>query len=315
MLKIIRQNLGVYFMILASLDFAIIGACAKILSTELSSIEIMFFRNLIGVIFILYLLKKSKVHKEGGHFWILFFRGLAGTLSLYLFFYNVSNITLGGAFAFQKISPIFVSILAFFLFKENIGFKGFFGIILAFCGVLLIIQPWANALSHSGFDLKNSLLGLLSGLLAALAYVSVRGLRKFYDSEQIAFSFVFFGAVLPLFSMIIAQYFPSTTNLDFLFAPFVFPSLHAWFFIALMGIIGAVFQLHITKAYKMAKQAGIVAGISYLDVIFSLIIGILLGDNLPSAMVFLGIMGIILGGLLLTITQNNSSAKKNEGHR
>ena len=303
MLRIIKRNLGIYFTILASLDFAIIGACVKILSEELSSIEIMFFRNLIGSIFILYLLKKSTTHKDGGHFWLLVFRGLAGTLSLYLFFYNVSNITLGGAFAFQKISPIFVAILAFFIYKENIGLKGFFGIILAFSGVLFIVQPWADTLSHSGFDLKNSFLGILSGLLAALAYTSVRGLRKFYSSEQIAFSFCFFGAILPAFSMIVAEFITPLKEWDFLIADFVFPSLNAWFFIALMGILGAIYQLHITKAYRMAKKAGVVAGVSYLDVVFSLIIGILLGDNLPSAMVFLGIMGIILGGLILSLTK------------
>ncbi|HEH3846391.1 TPA: EamA family transporter, partial [Campylobacter jejuni] len=48
MLKVIKHNLGIYFMILACLDFALMGACAKILSKEMSSIEIMFFRNIIG---------------------------------------------------------------------------------------------------------------------------------------------------------------------------------------------------------------------------------------------------------------------------
>lgn len=66
MLKVIKHNLGIYFMILACLDFALMGACAKILSKEMSSIEIMFFRNIIGIFFIVYLLKRSKAHKEGG---------------------------------------------------------------------------------------------------------------------------------------------------------------------------------------------------------------------------------------------------------
>ncbi len=34
------------------------------------------------------------------------------------------------------------------------------------------------------------------------------------------------------------------------------------------------------------KKAGVVAGVSYLDVIFSLILGLFLGDAFPSAMVF-----------------------------
>lgn len=290
-------------MILACLDFALMGACAKILSKEMSSIEIMFFRNIIGIFFIIYLLKRSKVHKEGGHFWLLVFRGVVGTLSLYMFFYNVSNITLGGAFAFQKIAPIFITLIAFIIFKENIGIKGWIGILIAFGGVLLIAQPWVNSSNHSGFDLKNSIIGITSGFLAALALTSVRELRKFYTTEQIAFSFILLGTLMPLISMISAEFFEpqhlDSLHLDFILAPFIMPSLTAWLIIAIMGTLGTIYQIHITKAYGIAKQAGIVAGVSYLDVVFSMIVGIILGDNLPSAMVFLGIIGIIFGGLIL----------------
>ncbi|EHG8502217.1 DMT family transporter [Campylobacter coli] len=303
MLKVIKHNLGIYFMILACLDFTLMGACAKILSKEMSSIEIMFFRNIIGVLFIVYLLKRSKVHKEGGHFWLLVFRGVTGTLSLYMFFYNVSNITLGGAFAFQKTAPIFITLIAFIIFKENIGAKGWLGILIAFSGVLLIAQPWADSSTHSGFDLKNSIIGVMSGFLAALALTSVRELRKFYTTEQIAFSFILLGALMPLISMIGAEFFEpkhlDSLHLDFILAPFVMPSLTAWLIIAVMGALGTIYQIHVTKAYGIAKQAGVVAGVSYLDVVFSMVVGIILGDDLPSAMVFLGIIGIIFGGIIL----------------
>lgn len=298
MLRVIKHNLGVYFMIIACLDFALVGACAKLLSEELSSVEIMFFRNIIGVFFMLYIIKKSKIHKEGGHLGLLIFRGIAGTLSLYLFFYNVSNISLGGAFAFQKTSPIFITLIAFFVFKENIGLKGILGILIAFGGVLLIAQPWASADFHSGFDFKNCFLGVLSGFLAALALTSVRQLRKYYATELIAFSFILTGALMPALSMLVAQFY-APPSLDYLLAPFKMPSLKAWFFIALMGIFGTIYQIHITKSYGVAKKAGIVAGVSYLDVVFSLILGVILGDKLPSAMVFAGILGIVLGGLIL----------------
>lgn len=305
MLRVIKHNLSVYFMILACLDFAFMGACAKILSDEMSSIEIMFFRNILGVCFMLYLMGKVKIHKEGGHFWLLVFRGITGTLSLYLFFYNVSNITLGGAFAFQKTAPIFITIIAFLFFKESVGKSGILGILIAFFGVLLIVQPWAPNHAHTGFDLKNSILGVLSGFFAALALTSVRQLRKYYTTETIAFSFIFLGALLPLCSMLVAEFFKIPKEFDFLIASFVWPSLKAWAFILTMGILGTLYQIHITKSYGIAKQAGVIAGISYLDVVFSLIVGLFLGDDLPSAMVFLGIIGIIFGGLILIKKQRH----------
>ncbi|KAA6227281.1 MULTISPECIES: DMT family transporter [unclassified Campylobacter] len=300
MLRIIKHNLSIYFMILACLDFAFMGACVKILSTDIPSVELMFFRNIIGLVFMLYLIKKSKVHKEGKHFLLLVFRGIFGTLSLYLFFYNVSNITLGGAFAFQKTAPIFISLIAFLFFKENIGIKGWLGIFIAFIGVLFIVQPFANDEIHTGFDFKNSSLGILSGFFAALALTSVRELRKFYTTEKIALSFIFIGTIMPLISMILGEFY-HYEKFDFIIAAFVMPNIWEWFIIALMGCFGTLYQIHATKSYGIAKQAGIVAGISYLDVLFSLIVGIILGDNLPSFMVFIGILGIIVGGLILVI--------------
>ena len=294
MLKIIKRNLGIYFMILACLDFSLIGACAKILSKELSSIEIMFFRNLIGSMVLLFMILKIKHKKEGGHFGLLFFRGLAGTLALYAFFYNISNISLGGAFAFQKTAPIFISLIAFFVFKERLNLKSIIGIFIAFFGVLLICEPW----NENGFDIKNTMLGIFSGFLAALALTSVRELKKFYNTEVIAFSFVFLATIFPLFSMIIGENY-NNKNLDFLISTFYMPSFKSWIFIFIMGIFGTLYQIHITKSYGVAKKAGIVAGVSYLDVVFSLILGIMLGDAFPNVIVFCGIISIIFGGIIL----------------
>lgn len=301
MLRVIKHHLSLYFMILACLEFALVGACAKILCDETPAIEVVFFRNFIGCICMLYLLWRLRFHKIGGHFWLLIFRGFAGAVSLYLFFYNVSHISLGGAFAFQKTSPIFIAFIAFILFDEKIGFRGSFGIALAFLGVLLVSHPWVHDDAHTGFDVKNTIIGVMSGFFSALALTSARRLRKFYATEQIVFSFLVVGTLMPLLSMLAGHYAPSVylENLDFLIAPFVIPSAKSWIIIIVMGVLGVLYQLHITKAYGVAKKAGIIAGVGYLDVVFSMFLGLILGDSFPSAMVLAGIGGIIAGGLIL----------------
>lgn len=298
MLAVIRHNLGVYFMVLACLEFALVGACAKILSQEgLPSIEIMFFRNAIGLVCMLYLLRRVRIHKSGGHIWLLLFRGLVGTISLYLFFYNVSHISLGGAFAFQKTSPLFITLLAFFLFKESVGLRGWAGILIAFMGVLCISSPFSEELAQ--IDGKNALLGVLSGFCAALALLSVRQLKSFYPVEYIALSFIAMGAILPCFSMIVGEFY-APREVDFLLAAFVMPSAQGWAVIAIMGLLGTIYQIHITKSYGVAKKAGIVAGVSYLDVVFSVLLGVVF-EGLPSALMLLGIGAIVLGGVLVVL--------------
>lgn len=270
MLRIIKHNLGVYFMVLACLDFALIGACAKLLSADLPAIEVVFFRNCIAAFYLLYLYKKSSLKpREGRHFMLLVFRGVMGVLSLYLLFYNIEHITLGGAYAFQKTAPIFTTLIAFFVFKEFIGLRGWLGIAVGFCGVLC-------------------------GFFSAASVTSARELRHYYTTEKIVLAFMIVGTAVPMLSMLVGEFY-APQGLDFLLCAFKMPSLKAVFFIIIMGILGAVYQIHLTKSYGIAKKAGV----SYLDVVFSLVLGLFLGDAFPSVMVFVGIVGIICGGLIL----------------
>ena len=304
MLRVIKHNLSVYFMVLASLDFALVGACAKILSSEgLPSIEVVFFRNLIAAMYLYYLFKKSTLKsKEGGHFGLLVFRGVSGVLSLYLLFYNIEHITLGGAYSFQKTAPIFTTLIAFFVFRESIGFRGWLAVLVGFCGVLLVAQPFASEEFHTGFDTKNCLLGVLCGFFSAMSVVSARKLRHFYTTEKIALSFMAVGTLVPLASMMIGKFY-APKELDFIICEFSLPNLKSMMFIIVMGILGALYQIHLTKSYGIAKKAGIVAGVSYLDVVFSLILGVFLGDSFPSVMVFMGILGIISSGIILVLSK------------
>lgn len=299
MLRMVKHNLGAYFMVLACLDFALVGACVKLINGTLPAIEVVFFRNAIALFYMCYLFKKSTLKaREGGHFFLLVFRGVAGVLSLYLLFYNIEHITLGGAYAFQKTSPIFTTLISFFIFRENIGLKGWGGIAIGFCGVLLISQPWASAEFHTGFDIKNSLLGVLCGFLSAVSVTSARQLRCYYTTEKIVLAFMIVGTLVPLLSMVIGEFY-APKGLDFLLCEFKMPDFRSGAILLIMGILGALYQIHLTKSYGIAKKAGVVAGVSYLDVVFSLILGLFLGDAFPSAMVFAGIVGIICGGLIL----------------
>jgi uncharacterized membrane protein len=127
-------------MIIASFLFALMGVAAKELSDKLSTIEIVFFRNVFGVFFILFSIYKSPLKQLGGKFWLLIFRGVAGFLALLFFFYNIANIPLGEAMTFSKTSTIFTALLAYFFLKEQIGIKGWIGVIVGFIGILFIAE-------------------------------------------------------------------------------------------------------------------------------------------------------------------------------
>lgn len=284
-------RLGINYMLFASLTFAFMGGFAKLLSDSMSSVEVVFFRNFTGVIIILFSIYHSPLNQIGGKAWLLIFRGLAGFIALLMYFYNIAEISLAEAQTFSKTSPIFTAIFAYIFIKEKLEFRAWLGIFVGFIGITFI----------TGFDPSNisktDWLGILSGVGAGLAYTSIRGLRKYYDSRAIVLSFMGIGTIGPVILMIIGEFYTSTA-LDFIVAPFVMPVGVAWLYILGLGISATLSQIYMTKAYSLAK-GGIIGTISYSNIIFSIPVGMYLGDLFPSEELLIGIGLIVLSGLLV----------------
>lgn len=292
--KFILKNLGAVYMIVASFFFALTGAFAKGLSGSMSSVEVSFFRNLVGLILILWAIYKFGTKNKGGQPVILFMRGFVGTISMLAFFYNIAHIGLAEAFTFSKMSAMFLGLLGAIFLKERLNFLAWFGIILGFVGIVMIMQP------NLGYQISHTM-GLLNGFLAAIAYMSVHELRRSYDTKTIVLSFMLSGTFIPVICMVVAEFFKMPSFFDFMFAKFVFPTPSMWIFIILMGISGLIFQTYMTKAYAVSKHAGVVAAIGYCDIIFTIIFGVLMGDSLPNLLAFLGIIIVMISGVIVAL--------------
>jgi drug/metabolite transporter (DMT)-like permease len=283
---------GVVFMFFSALLSALNGAFAKVLGEDMSALEIVFFRNLLGVFIILYTLKHTPSKLPGGNIKLLIWRGLFGFSAMLFFFYTITTIPLGEAVTLNKTSPLFVSILAFLLLNEKLSKIGVFSLFIGFFGVILITKPFGMdvGLSH--------ILGLLGGILAAAAYTTIRKIKHIYDSRVIVLSFMATGVVIPFFLFIISEFY-SPKSLDFLLSKFIMPtSLKAWVMITFMAVTATASQWLLTKAYS-STNAGIIGIVSYIIIPFSLTFGFLLGDNIPDTMTMIGIVLIVIAGLLV----------------
>ena len=291
-MEIIKNlNAGVKYMLIASFTFAIMGAFAKLASAHMSSLEVVFFRNIAGVFLVgIAVLKKPMTH-VGGKPFLLFFRGFMGFTALLAFFYNIANIPLGDAMTYSKTSPIFTAIFAFIFLHEKLSLKGWIAIGVGFVGILFITQP-----TGVGFS-KYDLLGIFSGIGAALAYTSIRELRNYYDTRAIVLSFMLTGTIGPIILFLISPYL-SIPELDFMLGEFVMPQGIVWLYVIAMGVFATISQILMTKAYGETK-AGIVGAVSYTNILFSILVGLMLGDALPSLITSFGIVLIVLAGVMV----------------
>jgi len=286
-----KLNTGVKYMLFASFMFAIMGAFAKLASTSMSSLEVVFFRNIFGVIIISYTIFKNPMTHKGGKPFLLFFRGFMGFSALLAFFYNIAHIPLGEAMTYSKTSPIFTAIFAWLFLSEKLSLKGWGAVFLGFVGILFITQPFGIGFS------KYDMLGIASGVGAALAYTSVRELKQFYDTRAIVLSFMLVGTIAPALLLVLSSYI-YIPSLDFLMGEFVMPVGVVWLYVVAMGIFATLAQVYMTKAYG-ETQAGIVGAVSYSNIVFSIIVGLFLGDALPSFLTTMGIAFIVFAGVMV----------------
>ncbi|WP_434581099.1 DMT family transporter [Sulfurimonas sp. NW15] len=285
---------GILFMLGAALISALNGALTKILSEDISALEIVFFRNLIGIFIILYALQHTAPKLTGGKIYMLFTRGLFGFMAMILFFYTISVIPLGEAITLNKTSPFFVTLFAYFLLHERLNKKTLLALFIGFFGVVLITKPFGMSFSYTHF------LGILGGFFAAAAYTTIKKIKDIYDSRVIVLSFVGVGTFLPALLFLTAPFINAPASLSFLFPEFILPTtLHVWLLVIFMAFISTLSQWLLTKAYS-AQNLSIIGVVSYTNIPFAIGFGYLLGDSLPDILTFTGIACIVFGGILVS---------------
>jgi drug/metabolite transporter (DMT)-like permease len=290
---------GVFFMLLASLCFATMGGAAKSLKQNFNAGQLVFYRNAIGLLLLIPGLFIKPPIQTGGKFLRLAFRGIMGTVALYTLLYCVLHIPLGTAMSYNLTSALFIAIFSYFLLGEYHGKIVVLAVLLGFAGMLLIYKP----IMH--FPWYYHATGLLSGIVSAIAYLTLGRLTNYYDPRIIVLSFLLSGFLIPLLSLII--HYTTGVHADGLFIiDLHWPVGKEWLILLLMGLSALLGQYCVTRAYGSDK-AGIVSVFGYSNIIISVFIGMALGDGFPDWMSLSGITCIISSGIIVSLEKRKLS--------
>lgn len=286
-------------MLLAALGFSLMGGAAKLLKGSFGAGQLVFWRNAVGLVVLIagFIIKKPV--NKGSQFRLLVFRGMMGTTALYTLLYCILHIPLGTAMTYNLTSALFIAVFSFILFGEYHGRMVAVAVLLGFLGMLFIYKPAIH------FPWYYHAAGLLSGITSAIAYISVNRLAKHYDSRIIVLSFIGMGVLVPTVFMIIKYLFAIPAD-DVFFISWRWPVGIEWFYVLWLGLAALFGQYCVTKAYG-ADKAGIVSAIGYANIIFSVFIGMALGDAFPDWMSTLGIACIIGSGILISVFKRRPS--------
>jgi S-adenosylmethionine uptake transporter len=282
------------WMILAALFFSMMGVCVKFASAHFHAFELVFFRGLIGVIFMASLCRIQGVPLRTPiplmHVW----RSVVGVTSLAAWFYAIGYLPLATAMTLNYMSSIWVAV---FLVGgtlvmgrlQDASRQGpiVLTVMAGFVGVILLLRPTIEQ-----DQLFAGIIGLLSGLIAALAYIQVAALGRLNEPEaRTVFYFSLGTTVVGAVLMLVTG-----------MSPWVWPSV-LW--LLPVGVLAALGQLCMTKAYSRGSTL-VVANLQYSGIVFGALFGLMLfAEHIP-LMGWLGMALIMASGIASTILRNRT---------
>lgn len=292
------------WMLLAAFFFATMGVFIKWAATDFNSFEIVFYRGLVGMIFLYGLTRLRGVSLRTRvptmHFW----RSVVGNVALVAWFYAISVLPLATAMTLNYMSSIWIAAFllgaALLTQKPNAPLSRqsplFVCVLAGFAGVAMVLRPSLNPDQVWG-----GLLGLISGVFSALAYLQVAALSRAGEPETRTVFYFSLGATLAgALGMLVLGMHPIT--------PGGAAQLLA---IGLLAVLG---QLCMTRAYASGATL-VVANLQYAGIVFASGYGLaLFGDRLP-LVAWLGMGLIVLSGIAATALRTRALPRApGEGH-
>ena len=192
-------------LIFISATFGTVGLFTHFI--PLSSAAIVFYRALLGGIFIILMIKISgkdvNIKSMKDNIVVLIFTGFFMALNWVLQFeaFKVSSVAIGTVC--YNMMPIFLLIIASFMFNERITIKSGFCIFIATIGVVLV----SNVI-NVGIK-SNEVLGCIYGIIGAIFYALIvtfnRKLQQIETHDKVIFQFMFSTFIMAFYVLLIEK--------------------------------------------------------------------------------------------------------------
>jgi drug/metabolite transporter (DMT)-like permease len=268
---------GALYMTAAAFFFALMNTCVRLAAdANLHPTQIAFFRNLFAFVFMLPWLFSTKMQglRTGrfvGHVW----RAMIGVCSMLLWFAAVAALPMAQAVALNFTFPLFATILAALILKEDVRLRRWSATTIGFLGVLVILQPWDAAVEWS------SALPVAAALFMACSATMVKSLSR---TEAPGTMVAYMNLLMTPMALVPALFF------------WTWPDWQTLGFMVILGFFAAISHIALTRAY-VTSDASAVQPFDYLRLPFIAAIGYFLFDEVPDQWLWVG-AAIIAGSTL-----------------
>lgn len=286
------------WMLLAAFFFATMAVCVKIASAWFNAAELVFWRGLLGMLFMWLLARRQGVGLGTPYLAMHAWRSLIGVISLGAWFYAIAGLPLATAMTLNYMSSVWIAafLLGGALLAWNPRAGGMLGqqgplalaVLAGFAGVVLMLRPSMD--QHQVFA---GVVGLLSGLTAAFAYMQVMALGRIGEPESRTVFYFAVGSAVAGGAGMLAT---GVSDWDWGHALWLLP----------VGVLASLGQWCMTRAYSHGATL-VVASLQYSGIVFGAFYSVALFGERIGPLGWLGMALIVGSGVAATILRERAA--------
>ena len=242
--------------------------------------QVLFFRGLFGMMPIFFLIPKERYFDfyKTNRSILHFKRCFAGLISIVAIFIALRELPLATVVSITFAAPIFTTILSIFFLSEKVGFYRWMAVLVGFIGIIIISEPGYSSLNLYYIYPIIFCLGL--------SYVAIT-IRQLSSTEPVWLIGLYFS-----FSIMIMSFFSLITH------EWILPNLKDLFLLSMVGILGGLANLWLTQSYKFS-EVSLVTPLKYLALVFGIIFGYLIWDEVPTIKTLIGAGLVIISSIII----------------
>jgi drug/metabolite transporter (DMT)-like permease len=241
--------------------------------------EVLFFRGFFGLLPTYFLIPKSKlktfyITKRSKEHLFRCFMGLTALIAIVV---ALRELPLAVVVSLSYAAPLFITVLSIFLLSEKVGIFRWLAVLIGFMGVIIIAEP--------GFKGMNYFYFLPLIFCIGMAFVTIT-IRKLSTTEPIWLISIFFTITI------------SIAGLATIPMGWIMPNFQDFILLSLIGVTGGSANLFLTQSYKLS-EVSLVAPLKYLALIFAIIFGYLIWNEIPTVKTLIGASLVVFASLII----------------
>ncbi|WP_246476072.1 DMT family transporter [Roseibium litorale] len=285
--------LGISLKLASTLAFSIMVVALKIASQTVPVGEIVFARNFFGLWPVLIMVAVRgelkiafRTQRPLGHLG----RSGVGIMAMIFSFTSFSLLPLPDATAIGFATPLFVIVLAFLVLKETVRIYRWSAVGIGFLGILIILSPHLGKSELGSGQALGALCGAIAALFSAFAMMFVRKLCESERTSTIVTWFSGMATLLALLTIPVGWFWEEQA--------WILPDAKTAGILVLMGLCGGVGQILMTQSYRFA-DASTIAPFDYTNMIWAILFGWLMFNEIPMIQVLAGAAIVIAAGIFV----------------